>query len=80
MLLFQDIAVIPMLALFPLLAALPAPIGRERGVRGAAGVGPALVVLGAVAAIVLAGRFVVRPLFRFLAGTGSARSSPRSRC
>ena len=68
-LLFQDIAVIPMLALFPLLA-MP---GTELAARAAGdrpGWQQALLVLAAVVAIVLSGRFVVRPFFRALAKTG----------
>ena len=38
-LLFQDISIIPMLALLPLLAALPAPTEESAALRGAAGVG-----------------------------------------
>jgi CPA2 family monovalent cation:H+ antiporter-2 len=77
-LLFQDIAVIPMLALFPLLALPGGPGGTvEHGevAHGATLVSalPAwaqtLAVLGAVAAVVVGGRFVVRPLFRALART-----------
>jgi monovalent cation:proton antiporter-2 (CPA2) family protein len=68
-LLFQDIAVIPMLALFPLLA-MP---GTEVAAR-AAGDLPAwqqaVRVFAAVVAIVMSGRFVVRPFFRALAKTG----------
>lgn len=76
-LLFQDIAVIPMLALFPLLAS------RGSQGTGAAHAGDAhtattwiaglpawaqtLAVLGAVAAVILAGRFLVRPAFRAIA-------------
>jgi monovalent cation:proton antiporter-2 (CPA2) family protein len=76
-LLFQDIAVIPMLAIFPLLVA-----HQEAGTPGeqahaattlVAGL-PAwaqtLMVLGAVGAIVLAGRFLVRPIFHAIAHTG----------
>jgi monovalent cation:proton antiporter-2 (CPA2) family protein len=74
-LLFQDIAVIPMLALFPLLATLPV---NETVQEHAAGTWlkdlsawlQALIVLAAVAAIILAGRFLVRPLFRIVAATG----------
>jgi len=65
-LLFQDIAVIPMLAVIPLLA-----LGG--GTQSADG-GPAwldaVTIVGAVTGIVLAGRFLLRPLFRFIAGTG----------
>ncbi len=72
-LLFQDIAVIPMLALFPLLATA-APAGGDD--HGATLVGhlPAwaqtLAVLGAVGAVIVAGRVLVRPLLRTVARTG----------
>jgi len=78
-LLFQDIAVIPMLALIPLLA-LPelTAIGVERAATGhesmslvahLPGWAHALVVLGAVAAVLLGGHFLSEPLFRFIAGS-----------
>ena len=76
-LLFQDLAVIPMLALMPLLAGAGA--GREAPDAAATHAGgwiaelPAwgrtLVVLGAVALVILGGRFLVRPAFRFIART-----------
>ncbi len=92
-LLFQDIAVIPILALMPLLAIpelagsgvelTPAGSGADlhdsgdhRGaehheamslVDGLPGWAHALVVLGAVAAVLLGGHFLSRPLFRFIA-------------
>jgi CPA2 family monovalent cation:H+ antiporter-2/glutathione-regulated potassium-efflux system ancillary protein KefC len=68
-LLFQDIAVIPMLAFLPLLG--------TAGDGGAKASGPlqhlpewqqALVTLAAIAAIILAGRFLLRHVFRFIAG------------
>jgi monovalent cation:proton antiporter-2 (CPA2) family protein len=69
-LLFQDISVIPMLALLPLLAA--ATQSDDHGSSLIAGL-PAwaqpLVVLGAVASIILAGRYLMRPLFRMVAAT-----------
>lgn len=73
-LLFQDIAVIPMLALFPLLATLPAVLsGDDHGsaglVQNLPGWAQTLVVLGSVVLIVLAGRYLVRPLFHFIART-----------
>jgi monovalent cation:proton antiporter-2 (CPA2) family protein len=75
-LLFQDIAVIPILAVFPLLA--PARGAASGGgaaesatwVSGLPGWAHTLAVFGAVAAVVGAGRFVVRPLFRAIARTG----------
>jgi glutathione-regulated potassium-efflux system ancillary protein KefC len=61
-LLFQDVAVVPMLAVIPLLA----------GEGGEADVGwlRALQVVGVIVAIVVGGRFVLRPLFRVIAATG----------
>jgi len=71
-LLFQDLAVIPMFALLPFLAlGGPAPtVAQDHG--GVllqdlpAWVRP-LAVIGAVAAVVIAGRYLTRPLFRFIA-------------
>jgi CPA2 family monovalent cation:H+ antiporter-2 len=77
-LLFQDIAVIPILAIFPLLAlgaadeAHGAAGGHEAATTWISGMPPivqTLAVLGAVAAIVIAGRFVLRPIFRAIAQT-----------
>jgi CPA2 family monovalent cation:H+ antiporter-2 len=73
-LLFQDIAVIPMLALFPLLATqTAATTATEHNtttfVDGLPGWAHTLVVLGSVVAIIFAGRFLVRPLFRAVAAT-----------
>ncbi|MCB1385276.1 MAG: cation:proton antiporter [Nitratireductor sp.] len=96
-LLFQDIAVIPMLALIPLLA-VPglSGMGQDAGaahgagqgsghadvaanatdgaghatmslVDGLPGWGVTLVTLGAIAAVVLGGIYLSRPLFRFIA-------------
>jgi glutathione-regulated potassium-efflux system ancillary protein KefC len=66
-LLFQDIAVVPIFAVFPLLAtfAVVAPSAGEAGARPAWQ--SALLVLAAVAGVVAIGRFVVRPVFQFLA-------------
>ncbi len=76
-LLFQDIAVIPMLALLPVLA-LPEmaqlTAGSETGdhaslsiVAGLNGWQTMLVTVGAVAAVVLGGNYLTRPVFRFVA-------------
>ena len=77
-LLFQDIAVIPIIALLPLLAvadAAPHGVGGSGGhdntwVADLPGWAETLVVLAAVAAIILAGRFLLQPFFRFIARTG----------
>ena len=70
-LLTQDIAVIPMLALMPLLATrAPIPDGEEHFgeafMHSLPGWGAALVTLGAVAAVVLIGQVLIRPLFRYV--------------
>jgi len=72
-LLFQDLAVIPILAILPLLARSGAVhASAETGhsttwVEGLPGWGTALVVAAAVAAIVIGGRLLIRPAFRFIA-------------
>lgn len=72
-LLFQDLAVIPMLAVLPLLAhAESAHGGAGAGhsttwVEGLPGWGAALVVAAVVASIVIGGRLLMRPAFRFIA-------------
>lgn len=70
-LLFQDIAVIPMLALLPLLApSAPVAAGEHHTlVDGLPGWGKALAVLVAVGFIALLGRFALQPIFRAIAGT-----------
>lgn len=64
-LLFQDIAVIPILAVFPLLAADGSAVVDAGDARPAWQT--AIVSLVAVGGIVAVGRFVVRPVFQFLA-------------
>ena len=82
-LLAQDIAVIPMLALLPLLA-VPVVISLATDgslavvdpddahhatlslVEGLPGWGVTIVTLGAVAAVILAGTFLTRPVFRYI--------------
>jgi monovalent cation:proton antiporter-2 (CPA2) family protein len=71
-LLFQDIAVIPLLAMLPLLARPGAvvPSAGAHGttwVEGLPGWATTLVVAAVVTAIVAAGRYLVRPAFRFIA-------------
>ncbi|MFO1207830.1 MAG: monovalent cation:proton antiporter-2 (CPA2) family protein [Amaricoccus sp.] len=75
-LLFQDIAVIPILALIPLLGHGGAVGGAEGHaaapslVAGLPGWAAALATLGAVAVLVLGGQYLARPLFRFIARAG----------
>ncbi len=76
-LLFQDIAVIPILALMPLLAAKGAGAGGAEGaehdhtwVAGLPAWAETVVVFAAVLAIILAGRYLLQPAFRAIARTG----------
>ncbi len=70
-LLFQDIAVIPVLALLPLLATSRAATQDEASlIASLPAWAQTLAVLAAVATIVLAGRYLMRPLFRFIATSG----------
>lgn len=72
-LLLQDLAVIPLFALLPLLAVGAPQHAAEAGGHGASLVShlpvwaQTLSVLAAVAAVVGGGRYLVRPLFRFIA-------------
>jgi monovalent cation:H+ antiporter-2, CPA2 family len=71
-LLFQDIAVIPVLALLPLLAYndVQAVSSHDSLLSSLPAWMQALAVLGAGAAVYIAGRFLVVPLFRAIARTG----------
>jgi len=70
-LLFQDIAVIPILALLPVLAMDGAVSTHgDSPMASLPAWQQALVVFAAVALIVLAGRYLMRPLFRLIAMTG----------
>jgi len=64
-LLFQDMAVVPLLAVLPLLAPGSAHTDLGDGVRTVA------LIAGAIALIVVAGRYLLNPFFRLLAQTGS---------
>jgi len=72
-LLFQDIAVIPILALLPLLSPEIAPGTVSSGSYrdNISGWAEALLVLGVVVAIVAGGRFLTRPVFRWIAASRS---------
>ena len=70
-LLFQDLAVIPLLALLPLAAAThPAMVEAPDGLMaGQAGWIKVLASLSAVAGVVVGGRYMLRPLLRIVAAT-----------
>lgn len=80
-LLFQDIAVIPMLALLPLLALPELVDAMSHGAQGEAGHGATLslvdglpgwgvglVTLGAIAFVYVLGSYLTGPIFRFISG------------
>ena len=63
-LLFQDIAAIPLIALVPLLAMGPKASDDGGGLHAV------LKIVGAVGAVVVLGRYLTRPLLRIVAKTG----------
>jgi monovalent cation:proton antiporter-2 (CPA2) family protein len=63
-LLFQDIAIVPILALVPLVA--PAT-----GDGGGSIVTDIAITVGAILALLVAGRYLLNPLFQVIAGTGA---------
>ncbi len=65
-LLFQDMAIVPFIALMPLLVGLP---GGEAGGGMAKHLPEIALAVGALVALVLAGRFLLNPFFRLLART-----------
>ncbi|MEH6457844.1 MAG: monovalent cation:proton antiporter-2 (CPA2) family protein [Cocleimonas sp.] len=75
-LLFQDIAVIPIIAFLPLLAIDVIQIfdsgehTNQNIIAHLATWQQALIVFGVIAAIIFAGRYLTRPLFRFIAESG----------
>jgi monovalent cation:proton antiporter-2 (CPA2) family protein len=72
-LLFQDLAVIPLFAFLPLLATHAATGGAQAATDGSMlldgvpGWVRALAVMAAVGAVVVGGRYLTRPIFRFIA-------------
>jgi glutathione-regulated potassium-efflux system protein KefB len=62
-LLFQDIAAIPLIAMVPLLA------GGDHSSTAADNVNHGLRVLGSIAVVVIGGRYLLRPVFRVVAKT-----------
>jgi monovalent cation:proton antiporter-2 (CPA2) family protein len=72
-LLFQDLAVIPLFAFLPLLAisgAVAAPTEHDASILADLPAwGRPLAVFGAVAAVVVGGRYLIQPVFRFIAAS-----------
>jgi monovalent cation:proton antiporter-2 (CPA2) family protein len=67
-LLFQDMSVVPLLALVPLIGS-SGDVVTQLSLADAAG--NAALIGGAIAALVLAGRYLLNPFFRLLAWTGA---------
>ncbi|HVL22264.1 MAG TPA: cation:proton antiporter [Amaricoccus sp.] len=68
-LLFQDVAAVPLLALIPLLALGPGAVpagGPESMLHGLSPLAGVAVIVAAVALVILAGRYLTQPVFRFL--------------
>jgi monovalent cation:H+ antiporter-2, CPA2 family len=63
-LLFQDIAIVPILALVPLVAP-----GTDNG--GGSMLTDVAITVGAIVALLAAGRYLLNPLFQLIAGTGA---------
>ncbi|WP_296246209.1 monovalent cation:proton antiporter-2 (CPA2) family protein [Pseudomonas sp. UBA4194] len=63
-LLFQDIAAIPLIAMVPLLA------GGGADAEAGSSLDHGLRVLGSIAVVVIGGRYLLRPVFRIVARTG----------
>ncbi len=72
-LLFQDIAVIPMLALFPLLATLPVAVDPEAHstnlIENLSAWVQTAIVIAAIVSVILAGRYIIPPIFRLVASS-----------
>ncbi|MBL9005612.1 MAG: cation:proton antiporter [Myxococcales bacterium] len=69
-LLFQDLAVIPLLVILPLLAGGAAAAGHGHG-GGDSGLVMAVKIIGALVGLVLAGRYLLRPAFKAIAASGN---------
>lgn len=69
-LLFQDLAVIPLFAILPLLAVHPAAteaVAHAGGIAALPAWQQAGLALAAIATVVFGGRYAIRPVFRFIA-------------
>ncbi len=67
-LLFQDIAVIPMLALLPLLSWTGGDNGESKSLSEH--IAYAAIVMAVIGSIVMVGKYAIRPVFRMIAETG----------
>lgn len=74
-LLFQDVAAIPILALIPILGDT-----RADSASGAGELLAALRVIVTIALVVIGGRYLLRPMFRAASRSARRRCSPRRHC
>jgi monovalent cation:proton antiporter-2 (CPA2) family protein len=70
-LLFQDLSIIPILATVPLLAAALSTSMQEDTADWRDGLESTAIAIAAIGALVLAGRYLLNPLFRILATSGA---------
>lgn len=69
-LLFQDVIVIPMIAIMPLLSTLHVDATTSVGHVEELGLQQTFLILGSVIGIILVGRYLVSPIFNWIARTG----------
>jgi monovalent cation:proton antiporter-2 (CPA2) family protein len=69
-LLFQDLAVIPLLVVLPLLASGDGAAAGH-GAAGGSGLLMAAKIVGALVGLVLTGRYLLRPIFKFIAASNN---------
>ena len=63
-LLFQDIAIVPLLLMVALLAPSGGQLGRAESLTNVG------IAIAAIAALILTGHYLLNPVFRFLANSG----------
>jgi glutathione-regulated potassium-efflux system ancillary protein KefC len=70
-LLFQDVAAIPILALLPLLGAVAAVSGQNEALAHTSRSLEAIKIVAVIGGIILGGRLLLRPLLRWIANSGT---------
>lgn len=70
-LLFQDLAVIPLLVILPMLDGGQSTQAAHGAAHGAGGLVTAAKIVGALVGLVLVGRYLLRPVFKLIASSGN---------
>jgi glutathione-regulated potassium-efflux system ancillary protein KefC len=70
-LLFQDVAAIPILALLPLLGAVATTSGQNEALAHTGRALEAIKIIAVIGGIILGGRLLLRPLLRWIANSGT---------